>query len=717
MDRYTFICDQLKDKIGISIFAGAGVSFASKLPLASTLLDFIIQAIMPKAIVDKEDFRLSINSMPFEAFIGHMVGYTGNYDIFNIFQGDYVPNENHIFAAKMLEKGFIERVYTVNFDLLYETAYRNTSKDFQILYNDEHFTNENLSNKDNKIIKLHGSVHDIDSMKLVLNSITNKHKRSLRANAVEYMFNKENKIIIVFGYSNSDIFDITPVLDSMINKNTTVIFIDHKYGKEFTLCKNSEVILDHNGENGPRRYPFSNLPGFYIQDNTSDFIKQWYKIVFNKDMDFISNNDESSNQEWQKGLKNFIASLLNVRDKFLGTIYNRIGKYDQAVWCYKRLTDNPFHEDYAFACQQLAQIYNLKGDDEKSDKYLDAAIDKVKGLKNLTKNEQMKGEIFILIGCLFVKAENCFKSGNYDDAISLYNDCLILASDAKFQDREIQCWQGLSYAYAAKQNFQESSNAIEKAIDIASEEDDLWILSDLYLNKSELIQRQGNFKGALLLIDKAIDLKIKLQDYPNLIMSLINKGTILKNDKQYEEANNAYNLAEQYIDSHNLTEELPRLLYQKAILYQQNGYIDNVKSYKLLREAIPLFVQQGKIHYEGCSRILLGQFYEFMCKGIIAQIKNIGLQQNEIFDTVSFLDRPLKVDFDITPMNLSEKEIDEKFENMNIDKAETMSDKLGILINMARFTKEMALEEIVKGLNLVRKTDLNYYNNVLKRYS
>lgn len=49
------------------------------------------------------------------------------------------------------------------------------------------------------------------------------------------------------------------------------------------------------------------------------------------------------------------------------------------------------------------------------------------------------------------------------------------------------------------------------------------------------------------------------------------------------------------------------------------------KAYKLLKEAIPLFVQQGKIYYEGCSRILLGQFYECMSKGIIAQIKRFGL--------------------------------------------------------------------------------------------
>ena len=61
MDRETFICNHLKDKMGISIFAGAGVSCGSKLPLASPLLDFIVQSVMPEEISDKEDFKLSIN--------------------------------------------------------------------------------------------------------------------------------------------------------------------------------------------------------------------------------------------------------------------------------------------------------------------------------------------------------------------------------------------------------------------------------------------------------------------------------------------------------------------------------------------------------------------------------------------------------------------------------------------------------------------------------
>lgn len=88
-----------------------------------------------------------------------------------------------------------------------------------------------------------------------------------------------------------------------------------------------------------------------------------------------------------------------------------------------------------------------------------------------------------------------------------------------------------------------------------------------------------------------------------------------------------------------------------------------------------------------------------------------------ILDTISLLNKPLKVGFNITPTNLSAKQIDEKYENMYIDNTVSMSEKLHILIKLAIFTKEIALDEIVKGLNLLHKTDLNYYNKVLKQYT
>lgn len=220
------------------------------------------------------------------------------------------------------------------------------------------------------------------------------------------------------------------------------------------------------------------------------------------------------------------------------------------------------------------------------------------------------------------------------------------------------------------------------------------------------------------MINKVIVLKEKLQDYPNLIMATINKGTILKNSKQFKEADETYDLAEKYIVDHNLTEDHARLMYQRAVLYITDGYLKIEKAYEQLKLSIPLFVAQEKWHYEGCSRILLGQLYEAELKGIILKIKEIGLEDDlDWNNTLLSLDQPLKVDFNKTSLNLTNKEIENKLQKLYVDCENSNVPKTQALLNIAVFMQHLANDELVKGLTLVKKTNLDYYGIVLSRYS
>lgn len=97
-NRIDFIKEHLLGKNNVSIFTGAGISCSSQLPLAKGLLEHIFDETMPGEIKQNENYMLNIDSFPFEAYVELMVGYTGNYDIFNIFNGDYQPNNNHFIA-------------------------------------------------------------------------------------------------------------------------------------------------------------------------------------------------------------------------------------------------------------------------------------------------------------------------------------------------------------------------------------------------------------------------------------------------------------------------------------------------------------------------------------------------------------------------------------------------------------------------------------------
>ena len=426
----------------------------------------------------------------------------------------------------MQRKGYLDRIYTVNFDMLYEKAFKQNSYNYKVLYKDEQFSDANMNDTKNNIIKLHGSAHDHDSMKFVLESITNKTKRTQRENAVKHMFAKDSHLIVIFGYSISDKFDITPTLERITDKKSTVVFVNHSDGPFYITSNNN---YDGNRPKAPREYPFIAFPGYYIEDNTDAFMKDWYKLLFGIQWEERPTKHVDENH-WSNKMGNFNESLKNESYKLYGTIYNRIGKYSQSAWCFEQIAKNSSHKDYAFACQQLAQIYNILDEHDKSTRFLDKAIVDAERTNNP----------FIKISSLFIKAEYEIKKGKYDCATEIYRGCYMIACDVKLHDKAIQALQGISYALALKKDFENAYAINEKAILMASEEDDLWLLSDLYNNKADLLLKQNKLDECLSAIDYSIKLKNKLQDYPNLVLSLMTKGTILKNSKRFKEAESVY---------------------------------------------------------------------------------------------------------------------------------------------------------------------------------
>lgn len=699
-NRIDFIKEHLLGKNNVSIFTGAGISCSSQLPLAKGLLEHIFDETMPGEIKQNENYMLNIDSFPFEAYVELMVGYTGNYDIFNIFNGDYQPNNNHFIACQMQRKGYLDRIYTVNFDMLYEKAFKQNSYNYKVLYKDEQFSDANMNDTKNNIIKLHGSAHDHDSMKFVLESITNKTKRSQRENAVKHMFAKDSHLIVIFGYSISDKFDITPTLERITDKKSTVVFVNHSDGPFYITSNNN---YDGNRPKAPREYPFIAFPGYYIEDNTDAFMKDWYKLLFGIQWEERPTKHVDENH-WSNKMGNFNESLKNESYKLYGTIYNRIGKYSQSAWCFEQIAKNSSHKDYAFACQQLAQIYNILDEHDKSTRFLDKAIVDAERTNNP----------FIKISSLFIKAEYEIKKGKYDCATEIYRGCYMIACDVKLHDKAIQALQGISYALALKKDFENAYAINEKAILMASEEDDLWLLSDLYNNKADLLLKQNKLDECLSAIDYSIKLKNKLQDYPNLVLSLMTKGTILKNSKRFKEAESVYSEAEEKCKTYDLTEIIPKIYYQEAVLNMTDGWQHSQKATEKLQEAIPIFMKQGKIHEEGCSRIMLGQLYDYFGKCIAMQWENssTGISASEMTS-------PLSLDFNAAPINLDYKEINERLSNYDteFENSKEDVDKMKIVFKLVDFFKRLANEELVKGLRLVKKTDIDYYQKIVVQYN
>lgn len=109
----------------IAIFAGAGISKDSGLPLANELKKWILSKLM----TEKEDIEEIMHSgIPFEYFI-HSLPLDINEKIFKIFKyGE--PNTNHILIAKLAKLGIVKNILTTNFDILFEKALKSEKIDF-----------------------------------------------------------------------------------------------------------------------------------------------------------------------------------------------------------------------------------------------------------------------------------------------------------------------------------------------------------------------------------------------------------------------------------------------------------------------------------------------------------------------------------------------------------------------------------------------------------
>lgn len=167
----------LKDK-NISVFTGAGISLGSGLPLASELIKYILLNIsdISSLILDKP-----LSYLPFEGYIEQMITDANDETIMRMFTEDSLcPNENHKLLASLYKDGAINRIFTVNFDILHEKAFNEIDIRCNKIYRDKDFTSESYSDSSINLIKLHGCGSDAESMKFVLSSVTNRKNRIQR---------------------------------------------------------------------------------------------------------------------------------------------------------------------------------------------------------------------------------------------------------------------------------------------------------------------------------------------------------------------------------------------------------------------------------------------------------------------------------------------------------------------------------------------------------
>lgn len=327
------INDLSKKEGKLVIFCGAGISINSGLPAAIPILDEVLN----KLEIDIEDKDTLIRpdwslAMPFEMFFETFLENTNEHQVLDIFK-DGKPSTNHLLISKCHQHKLLHEVYTTNFDLLIEKAFAANKEDLLVFRDEESFSTVDIASKNCKLIKVHGSIDNIESIRTTLSTITRKSLNKEREKVLDRIFAAEDsgRQILILGYSCSDIFDIVPKIEKVFKPQVTIYLIEHnRYIEE----KGSVIIEDISLKK--ENNPFKNYKGKRIKVNTDSFVQWLWDSI---DSDYVKITDFNDN--WKKHVEQWIKRFHSRYLKFtiIGQLFYRITNYTLALKYHQKALD------------------------------------------------------------------------------------------------------------------------------------------------------------------------------------------------------------------------------------------------------------------------------------------------------------------------------------------------------------------------------------------
>lgn len=444
----TEISEQIKLQ-ECAIFCGAGISLNSGLPVVSQFLNYVLESIN----VEKANIEKILNSnLPFESFIQTIKEESGIDHILDIFsKGE--PNTNHLFIAQLVKQGNLKTIFTTNFDTLIETAFKNKGLveniDFKVYKSEKDFKNIKWNDSVVKIIKIHGCISDKKEMAITLELVAKQILVENKNNAVASFFSKKiNPKIIVLGYSCSDVFDISPLIESIDKDKSKIYFIEHSQSE---LDFNQEEISEKNIKN-----PFKQFVGYRITISTDLLIKDLWKSLIS-----INYENKTSNIDWKVNIDKWLAEAceysIGIKNQISGRILYDIGQYKTAI----KIWENGL----IIAQKENNQIF-----------------------------------FYSLIGNIGM-AQNSL--GNYKKAISCLEESVNACRENGNSQGEVSQFQALGNIYRNLRQFDKSLNAFQNAVKIAEKFEPESLCSALG-NLATVYNQTGDYDEAIKVLNKGI---------------------------------------------------------------------------------------------------------------------------------------------------------------------------------------------------------------------
>lgn len=505
------------DQGELAVFCGAGISRNSGLPTANELKKEILKKLpLSHSEVDK----IMEWTGPFESFMEMFSDTRGFSIILDIFKLG-TPNTNHVFIARLLKAGLTNVIATTNFDNLIEKALEieplQRNRDFKVLITEEEL--ENFQKRGSNlpiVLKLHGSIDNLDSIAITLKAVANQVNRENIQNIIENLFSSgSHQKILIVGYSCSDRFDIIPSIQTVQSNRKEVFMVEHN--------DNDDIIEPKNLKN-----PFIGYKGIRYVCRTESFVKHIWKSnesSIGKFRKLSSNVDREKllgKKEWEKLLDKWDLGLQTYERLYLaGHIFRLIGEIERAEKYYKYALDLSQGTDNETgiidALIGMANIYADLGAGEKSQIHSKDAIERVKKrlmmlYKSPSSLDEHSKKIYedILLSHRII--QKLSKAQNIpENIISIQNEIL--------DNRQLLPSEIIEYCYINKgiqyNNLKDYKQALEffnKAKDMASSNGHLEILVECYIGLGDLYYSLRSKQKASKYYEKSLTLAIDIKN-------------------------------------------------------------------------------------------------------------------------------------------------------------------------------------------------------------
>jgi tetratricopeptide (TPR) repeat protein len=533
---------QLRNSV---LFCGAGISSRSGIPLASDLKAYICEKLISEA-ADLDEITNA--ELPFELFLETVVAEQGQYlkllDLYT--QGQ--PNPTHIFIAKLVKSGLLKKIVTTNFDLLIEKAFFMEglveNVHYKRFYLEEHFSTLNsqtiaqsLGSKAG-LFKIHGTADDAKSVRTVLQQVASKLLTANRKHILRDLFSLgDHKQVIIMGYSCSDVFDVSPIIQSIEGTgNKAVLFIEHVDESKAIHPERVENVQVKDSKN-----PFKHFSGKRVYCNTDMLVKQsWERLqsVFGK------YNSRVQILDWKPHIDSWFEDFRQNNSLIsytAGTLLLHIPDFDKAIQYFHNALDNCGTDDRAMrfrCCVALGSAHKKQGHPQKAIPYYEQALKIAEGSENVQRISKSN---------CYVGLADCYDiTGDSDRASKLYAEAIELERNRE----NVNSFSVMSKASGGigailnKQGYYDDSVEFHRrGLDIAQSFGDTSGEALSYVHLGNVCKQRGEYPRAIQLYTKALDLAKLCSDkateagcYTNMAAASIDAKNWLKAEHYIKEA-------------------------------------------------------------------------------------------------------------------------------------------------------------------------------------